>query len=688
MKTVRVILLVIAVLLLPGYAHALDLGSVRISYLAGDVQMRTTETADWVPAAVNTPLDEGDELWVPEGGRMEFQLNTGTSVRLDQNSALQILTLERTSSQFYLSEGHMYVDYNAPRGNVIQFDTPVSSLRSYDRSVFRVDVPDQFTDVSVFRGSVDAEGRDGNTRVNAGRTLTLGEGREAELAPVGRADAWQNWNTARDRRFASRGDSYRYLPEELRVYSSDLDDSGRWVQVPEYGYVWTPRSVSTDWVPYRTGRWMWRGGDYVWVGSEPWGWTPYHYGRWAHALRIGWFWIPPARSEVYWGPGYVGWVRTANQVAWVPLAPREVYYGYGNYGPNSVDIRNRNTREINITNITYRNVQVNNSVTVINNNTFVTGQREVVNVRENPFLTEKINIGRPDIKPERASFAPVVKTIQPARLPPQQVDRIAVTELKQARSLVTEQNQSVINKGAPVKPLVVKAVQQPKSPAEKVQERRQTQLEKGKTGAVVESPRAKAEQKSASPSAAIETKQTKGRTQSSPEQVVKQPESAREKAQERQQTQMEKGKSEAAVEIPRAKVEEKSTSSGVATAAKETKGRKSPASVAETKPESTVEPRDRKATRAEEKAATPIKSPEVIERKGARQVGTDQKEKSLAGPAKAPEAKTETKGGKQTAAAKMESREEKNATKDAPEGKGKSDETKEEKIARKQKTLD
>ena len=449
------------------YAHALDLGSARISFLEGDVQMRTTETGDWVPAAVNTPLDEGDELWVPEGGRMEFQLNTGTAVRLDQNSALQILTLERASSQFYLSEGHMYVDYNAPRGNVIQFDTPVSSLRSYDRSVFRVDVPDQYTDVSVFRGSVDAEGRDGKTRVNAGRTLTLGEGREAELAPIGRPDDWQNWNTERDRRFASRGDSYRYLPEELRVYSSDLDDNGRWVQVPEYGYVWTPRSVATDWAPYRTGRWMWRGGDYVWVGSEPWGWTPYHYGRWAHAPRIGWFWVPPQRRQVYWGPGYVGWVRTRDHVAWVPLAPREVYYGYGNYGPNSVDIRKRNVKEINITNITYKNVQVNNSVTVINNNTFVTGRREAVNVRENLFLTEKVNIGRPDIKPEKASFAPVEKTIEPAKLPPQQVNRIAVKELKQERRLVKEQNQSVINKGEPVKPLVVKAVEQPKTPLKK-----------------------------------------------------------------------------------------------------------------------------------------------------------------------------------------------------------------------------
>ena len=659
-KKMKVILLVMAVLLLPRYADALDLGSVRISFLEGDVQMRTTEAGDWFPAAVNTPLDEGDELWVPEGGRMEFQLNTGTSVRLDQNSALQILTLESNSSQFYLTEGHMYVDHNAPRGYVIQFDTPVSSLRAYDRSVFRVDVPDQYTDVSVFRGSVDAEGSDGRTRISAGRTLTLGEGREAELAPVGRADDWQNWNTERDRRFASRGDSYRYLPEELRVYSSDLDDNGRWVQVAEYGYVWTPRSVSTDWTPYRTGRWMWRGGDYVWVGSESWGWTPYHYGRWAHAPRIGWFWVPPQRRQVYWGPGYVGWVRTSDHVAWVPLAPREVYYGYGNYGPNSVDIRKRNVREINITNITYKNVQVNNSVTIINNNSFVTGRREAVNVRENPFLTEKINVGRPDIKPERASFAPVVKSIQPARLPPPQVSKITVKDLKQERRLVKEQNQSVINKGEPVKSLVVKAVEQPKSPTEKVQERKQ----KGLSAAPGENPRVKSEQKSASSiSPPAETKAAKGGSQATPEPVAKQGESAREKAQERQQTQIEKGKSGAAAETPRAKSEEKSAGPSKAAETKETKARNIPAPVSETKPESTVEPRDRKSPRAEEKAATPTKPTETIERKGAKQSGPDDKEKPAPSSVKASKASDEAKGGKQTAA-------EKKATKNEPQGKG------------------
>lgn len=520
MKTLRMTFLAMAVFLLPAYAHA-SLGDARISFLEGDVQVRTPEAGEWMPAAVNTPVDEGDELWVPEGARAELQLSGGTSIRLDRNSALQILTLEKTSSQFYLSEGSVYVDRNARRGHVIQFDTPGSSVRAYDRSVFRVDVSEQVADVSVFTGSVDAEGRDGKTRVNAGRTLALGDDRYAELAPLGERDEWEDWNRERDRRYASRGDSYRYLPDELRSYSSDFDDSGRWVQVREYGTVWAPRATSHDWAPYRTGRWTWRGGDYVWISYEPWGWAPYHYGRWAFVPAIGWFWVPPPRGEVYWGPGYVGWVRTADHVAWVPLAPRETYYGHGNFGPHSVDIRRRDNRQINVTNITYKNVQVNNSVTIINHNTFVTGRQETVNVKQNVFLTEKISIGRPDIKPERASFAPAIKVIEPAKLPPQHVNKIEVKQLKQERRLEKEESRSVISRGAPAKALVVKTVEQPKSQAEKVKERQQTKVEKGKTAEPVGAPESKSEsqlerkgakgieEKSARPAIVPETKETK-----------------------------------------------------------------------------------------------------------------------------------------------------------------------------------
>jgi hypothetical protein len=327
----------------------------------------------------------------------------------------------------------------------------------------------------------------------------------------------------------------------------------------------------------------------------------------------------------------------------VPLAPREVYYGYGNYGPNSVDIRRRNVKEINITKITYKNVQVNNSVTVINNNTFVTGRREAVSVKENLFLTEKINVGRPDIKPERASYAPVEKTIAPAKLPPQQVSKIAVKELKQERRLVKEPSQSVINKSAPAKALVVKTVEQPKTPTEKLQDRKQ----KGASAAPGERPRVKAEEKVARPAAPPETK---------PESTVE----PRDR------------------KSPRA--EEKSASPSTASETKETRGRKSPAPVAETKPEPTVEPRDRKSPRAEEKAATPVKPTEVIERKGASQLGAEQKGKPAAVPAKSSAAKAEIKSGTKTAAETKAAIEEMKAKKELLDSKGKSDATKSEKI--------
>ncbi|HEY2989878.1 MAG TPA: DUF6600 domain-containing protein [Candidatus Binatia bacterium] len=678
MKTLKIILLATAVLLLPAYAHS-SLGFARISFLQGDVQVRTPEAGEWMAAAVNTPVDEGDELWVPEGARVELQLNGGTSIRLDRNTALEILTLEKTSSQFYLSEGRVYVDHNAARGKVIQFDTPGSSVRAYDRSVFGVDVSDQFVDVSVFTGSVDAEGRDGKTRVNAGRTLTLGDGRNAELAPVGQRDEWENWNRERDRRYASRGDSYRYLPDELRSYSNDFDDSGKWVQVGEYGTVWTPRATPKEWAPYRTGRWMWRGGDYVWISYEPWGWAPYHYGRWAFVPVVGWFWVPPPRGEVYWGPGYVGWVRTADHVAWVPLAPRETYYGYGNFGPHSVDIRRPDSRQINVTNITYRNVQVNNSVTIINHNTFVTGRQETVNIKQNVFLTEKVSIGRPDIKPEKASFAPAIKVIEPAKLPPQHVNKIEVKALKQERRLEKEQTKSVINRGAPAKALVVKTVEQPKSPAEKAKERQQTKVEKGTTAEPVGAAESKAEsqaerkatkgieEKSASPAVVPETKETKQTRETK-------------QTKDRQLGREEKEKPAAGPEA-KVKGDEKSGKAAISES-RESRG------AVESKSESQAE---RKVTKgAEEKSARPAIVPETKETKQTkdrRQLAREEKEKPAAGPSGVSDTRNKNKAEKQALAQeKRKSTEQElkkgngKVRKEAAESKEQSSDTAEEKL--------
>jgi hypothetical protein len=471
MKILKTVMISTMLLFVPAYAFSAELGYMRVSLIEGDVQIKTPDAGEWGLASINGPLAEGDQVWTPQGSRAELQLNNWTYIRLDQDSALQILSMGRDSSQFYLSQGHAYVFYDAPGGSVIQIDTPDASVRSFSRSIFSIDVADQYSSVAVFKGYVNTENRGGSTRINAGQVLSLGQDTNGEVAPLGPADEWEEWNNNRNQEIQARqdGDS-RYLPAELRAYSADLNDNGRWVSVPEYGYVWTPTVfVGENWSPYKKGRWIWRGGDYVWVASEPWGWAPYHYGRWAFVASVGWCWVPPIAGDVYWSPGYVGWVRTPNYVAWVPLAPGERYYGRGNYGRNSVNITNVNINQVNVTNV-YRNVSINNGVTVVNSNTFNTGSPTIVNVnnnniiQQNIFVKNNISVGAPDIKPAKGSYFVSTRQVPAAKLPPQPVRNVRIGELKQSRPLIREPDKSVLNRGEKPRTLQVTTVDKPKTP--------------------------------------------------------------------------------------------------------------------------------------------------------------------------------------------------------------------------------
>jgi hypothetical protein len=456
-KIIPLMLLLVALFLIPVYSYSATLGTVRLSLLEGDVQIYTEDTSEWVAAAINMPLKEGDRIWVPEGGRSEIQLNDGSSLRLSENSSLDILRTEGRSFQFFLNTGYAYVNFRGSRSTFLQLDTPVSSTRAYERGIYRVDVPDdRYTDISVERGVVYAESRSGSTKVREGNTLSLREDGYADLHPLEPSDEWDNWNEERDRALYDRRYSSRYLPDELSPYSYDFDRYGTWRNVPDYGYVWTPSViVSAGWSPYRVGRWVWIGGDYVWVSYEPWGWVPYHYGRWIFNVSIGWCWVPPVRGAVYWGPGFVGWVYTPEYVAWVPLAPGEIYYGYGYYGPHSVNITKVNINNIYVKKV-YKNVYINDAVTVVHRDGFIKGKDATIHLKDNPFLKERISIGRPQIKPVRETTRPGMKEIHGMKQPSSKIKDIKVEELKKDRPLVKPKTRSVMRPGSLVKEMSLK----------------------------------------------------------------------------------------------------------------------------------------------------------------------------------------------------------------------------------------
>jgi len=80
----------LALLALPTWSLAAAIGPARVSYLNGDTLFRSPDDDDWLPASVNTPLDEGDAVWCPDDSRAEIQLPDGTVVRLDGGSQLDL----------------------------------------------------------------------------------------------------------------------------------------------------------------------------------------------------------------------------------------------------------------------------------------------------------------------------------------------------------------------------------------------------------------------------------------------------------------------------------------------------------------------------------------------------------------------------------------------------------------------
>ncbi len=413
-------------LFLPSFSYGSDLGTMRTSLVEGDVQMQPYDLSEWVPASINMPLRDGDQLWVPRSGRLEIQMIDGSYVRLDEATSLIIERAGHDTSLFYLKDGQAYINFRGRDRSTLTIETPVTALTAYRQARFliRVDESERLH-VSVIKGTLHADSSFNISTIHAGKTLYVSRDGYAELRPLDRPDYWEQWNRDRDYWLQEKRYSSRYLPDELHVYAHDFDEYGTWVHARDYGYVWKPRiRLSAGWSPYRLGRWTWRGGDYVWISYEPWGWAPYHYGRWAFAVSIGWHWVPPARGKVYWGPGYVSWVHTPSYVAWIPLAPREIYYGYGHYGPYSVNINI--TKHKRFPRHRYRNAYVKNSFTVVHHDTFIRGKYRPYRPRKNPFLHEKIHIGRPKIKPGRTAYMPLIRSIESSKRPPERIRKPGV----------------------------------------------------------------------------------------------------------------------------------------------------------------------------------------------------------------------------------------------------------------------
>ena len=121
----------------------------------------------------------------------------------------------------------------------------------------------------------------------------------------------------------------------MTVFEQELAPYGRWVLTPEYGRVWIPSSVDSDWRPYSDGQWVETTWGWSFVAGVPWGWAVFHYGRWGYRVGLGWYWVP----GFVWAPAWVSWRYYRGYVCWSPYGPPG--YAYPRVWPGWVVVPSR-----------------------------------------------------------------------------------------------------------------------------------------------------------------------------------------------------------------------------------------------------------------------------------------------------------------------------------------------------------
>ena len=346
-------------------------GVARISLIQGDVSTQRGDTGDWAAAAVNQPLVGGDRISTGDNSKAELQLDHANILRLGNNSQAKIATLERVENQraqiqVQIWQGLAYYSVFKDSEAEVEIDTPNAAIRPTSKDgVYRIQVTGFETRVTVRAGAVDMATPQASARVEMGQEATVRGTTRAAGNVLGGApamDSWDSWNTDRDL-VINNAQSWNYT-NRYYVGSEDLDVYGHWVNVPNYGRVWSP-TEGGDWSPYRAGRWVWEPyWGWTWVSHEPWGWTPYHYGRW-FLYGKSWMWWPGpvdggGNYRPEWAPAYVSFLGFGGHrgvsvgfgsVGWLPLGPGDSFYPW--YGRNGSQLKGVSvTDATNITRLT------------------------------------------------------------------------------------------------------------------------------------------------------------------------------------------------------------------------------------------------------------------------------------------------------------------------------------------------
>ncbi|HET7294147.1 MAG TPA: FecR family protein, partial [Vicinamibacteria bacterium] len=189
----------------------------RVRDLEGGVVLQRASEGTAEEAIPNLPFLPGDRVWTDGGGRVEFQFEDGTVLRLDSRSKLDYLAHDDRVVLRLWSGSAWLVTYDG--GDGFEIETPTALVVPRERGTYRIDADGEESRLSVFDGEASLESGRRSVDVRAGERSWAVRGEwpeEPRRFDRRAADEFQTWNEERDDRSAWAGSVPSYVPDEVR----------------------------------------------------------------------------------------------------------------------------------------------------------------------------------------------------------------------------------------------------------------------------------------------------------------------------------------------------------------------------------------------------------------------------------------------------------------------------------------
>jgi hypothetical protein len=308
-------------------------------------------------AILNFPLGPGDSVRTSSQRRCEIQFDTGTILRLDYDTEIQIETILAPSltsrsqiSNVVLKRGQVYVMYKRyVRPEVFQVLTSNAAVKLEHSSVSSIKLEKGLSQVWVDEGKVNIlYGPDKEQahkhKLKKDRAASVSLDHQLLKLTGGLDQEFSVWNKSMNAEFLEMHKGQTPLPKPLQrlpkavFYFAQKYSNlhGEWLWDNYYGYVWRPFYNDAGpwgtWTPYYYGQWHMTNDQLFWIPMESWGWVPYHLGLWIWNKSKGWLWMPGSA----FAPAWATWrfFFGSNMLAWRPLGPWDwamgsnYFYGY------------------------------------------------------------------------------------------------------------------------------------------------------------------------------------------------------------------------------------------------------------------------------------------------------------------------------------------------------------------------